>query len=89
MNEVVEPLRTLKLSLRLVFGAVSCDHAIFWSIKKGYLIFYLITDQIIVSSYTMRVFILIEHHHYRDFPAVFTQLLWLISLGVSRDSEIN
>ena len=28
-----------------------------------------------------------EHHYFGDFSAVFTRLLWLVSLGVSRDNE--
>ena len=31
----------------------------------------------------LNVFIFIEHHHFVTFQAVFTQLLWLVSLDVS------
>ena len=37
----------------------------------------------------LSLFIFIEHNHFVTFPAVFTQLLWLVSLNVSQDNEVN
>ena len=66
---------------------------IFQSIKKGYFTLYFVIAKIILSPNTMllnlSLFIFMEHHYFWNFPAVFARLLWLVSLGVSRDNEIN
>ena len=37
----------------------------------------------------LSLFIFIEQHGFLIFQAVFTQLLWLVTLDVSGDNEIN
>ena len=36
----------------------------------------------------LSLFIFMKHHHFVTFPAVF-QVLWLVSLDVSLDNEVN
>ena len=61
--------------------------------KKSCLIFYFFTATFILSLINamllgLSLFIFMKHHHFVTFPAVF-QVLWLVSLDVSLDNEVN
>ena len=50
------------------------------------LFYYILSPNAILLN--LSLFIFMEHYYFEDFPAVFTRVLWLVSLGVSRDNGI-